>query len=84
MPSGARHGSWASAADAATSHKPTSRPAALTGALRVSLLPCLADSLLLGRGYRAALKDSGQEKSDQDSGKKLPHYSIPPLRILST
>jgi hypothetical protein len=73
---GARHGSWASAADTATSHKPTSRPVALTRPLGVPLLPSLADSLLPGGRYRAALEDSSQEQSDQDSGKVLPHYSI--------
>jgi hypothetical protein len=74
--SGARHGSWASAADTATGHKPTPRPSALTSALRVSSLPCLTDSLLLSRRYRAALEDSGHEQPGQDSWETSPHYSI--------
>jgi hypothetical protein len=44
--------------------------------LRVSLLPCLADCLLLGRRYRAPLETSAQEQSDQDSENVLAHYSI--------
>jgi hypothetical protein len=43
--------SWASAASAATSHKPPSRPVALPRPLRVFLLPCLADGFLLARGH---------------------------------
>jgi hypothetical protein len=70
------NGSWPAAATAATSHKPTSRPVALPRPLRVSLLPCLADGFLLGRGDRAALERTDQEDSAQKGWKHLPHYSI--------
>jgi hypothetical protein len=60
------NGSWGSAASAATSHKPTSRPVALPRPLRVSLLPCLADGFLLGRGHRAVLERTDQEDSAQN------------------
>jgi len=66
------NGSWAPAASAATSHKPTSRPVALPRPLRVSLLPCLADGVLLGRGDRAARENSGPEDSGQNGWKDLP------------
>jgi hypothetical protein len=66
------NGSWPAAATAATSHKPTSRPVALPRPLRVSLLPCLADGLLLGRGHRAALERTGQEDSAQNGWQDLP------------
>jgi hypothetical protein len=69
------NGSWAAAASAATSHKPTSRPVALPRPLRVSLLPCLADGFLLGRGDRAALERTGQEDSAQNGWKDLPQRS---------
>jgi hypothetical protein len=64
------------AADAATSDEPASVPLTLTGALRVSVLPRPADSVLLGRRYRAARENTGPEDSGQDRGKDLPHYSI--------
>jgi len=70
------NGSWPAAATAATSHKPTSGPVALPRPLRVSLLPCLADGVLLSRGDRAARENSGPEDSGQDRGKDFPHYSI--------
>ena len=50
------NGSWAATTSASTSYKPTFRRAAFPRPLRVSLLPCLADGVLLGRGYRAALE----------------------------
>jgi hypothetical protein len=68
------NGSWA-ATSAATSHKPTSRPVALPRPLRVSLLPCLADGFLLGRGHRAALERTGQEDSAQNGWQDLPQRS---------
>ena len=67
------NGSWAAAASATTSHKPTSRPVALPRPLRVSLLPCLADGFLLGR--RAALERTDQEDSAQNRWKDLPQRS---------
>jgi hypothetical protein len=70
------NGSWAATTTAAASHKPTSRPVALSRPLRVSLLPCLADGFLLGRGDRAARENSGPDDSGQDGRKDLPHYSI--------
>jgi hypothetical protein len=70
------NGLRASAGTAATGHKPTSRPVALPCPLRVSLLPCLADGFLLGRGDRAALECTDQEDSAQNGWKDLPHYSI--------
>ena len=69
------NGSWAAAASATTSHKPTSRPVALPRPLRVSLLPCLADGFLLGRGHRAALERTDQEDSAQNRWKDLPQRS---------
>ena len=69
------NGSWAAAASAATSHKPTSRPVALPRPLRVSLLPCLADGVLLGRGERAALERTDQEDSAQNGWQDLPQRS---------
>jgi hypothetical protein len=69
------NGSWAPAASAATSHKPTSRPVALPRPLRVSLLPCLADGFLLGRGHRAALERTDQEDSAQNGWQDLPQRS---------
>ena len=72
----AMRGSWPSATGTATSHKPTSRSLALMRPFGVPLLPCLADLLLLGWRYRAALEDSSQEQPDQDSWKISPHYSI--------
>jgi hypothetical protein len=68
------NGSWA-AASAATSHKPTARPVALPRPLRVSLLPCLADGFLLGRGDRAALERTDQEDSAQNGWQDLPQRS---------
>jgi hypothetical protein len=49
---------------------------ALPRPLRVSLLPCLADGLLLGRGCRAALERTDQEDSPQNGWKDLPQRSI--------
>jgi hypothetical protein len=69
------NGSWASAARTATSHKATSRPAALPRPLRVSLLPGLADGFLLGRRHRAALERTDQEDSAQNGWKDLPQRS---------
>jgi hypothetical protein len=69
------NGSWAPAASAATSHKPTSRPVALPRPLRVPLIPCLADGFLLGRRHRAALERTDQEDSAQNGWKDLPQRS---------
>jgi len=66
--------SWA-AAGTASSQKATSRPVALPRPLRVSLLPCLADGVLLGRGHRAALERTGQEDSAQNGWQDLPQRS---------
>ena len=67
--------SWTSGAGAATSRKPNSVPVALPRPLRVSLLPCLADGVLLGRGDRAALERTDQEDSAQNGWKDLPQRS---------
>jgi len=65
------NGSWPSAAATGTS-----RPLALTGALGIPLLPCLADLLLLGWRYRATLEDSSHEQPAQEASKILTHYSM--------
>ena len=70
------NGSWASGARAAAIRESKLVTVALPGPLRVSLLPGLADGLLLGRRYRASLEDSGHEQPGQDSWKISPHYSI--------
>src|SRR5260370_21897816 len=72
--SGARQGSWPSAA--ATMSRQLALTGPLGGPLGVPLLPCLADLLLLGWRYRAALDDSAQEQSDQDSEDSAGHYSM--------
>ena len=67
--------SWTSGAGAATSRKPNSVPVALPRPLRVSLLPCLADGFLLGRGDRTALERTDQEDSAQKGWQDLPQRS---------
>jgi hypothetical protein len=70
------NGSWASGARAAAIRESKLVTVALPGPLRVSLLPGLADGLLLGWRYRATLEDSSHEQPGQDSWKISPHYSI--------
>jgi hypothetical protein len=71
------NGSWASAAATPSSHEATSRPLALPRPLRVSLLPCLANGFLLGRGDRAARENSGPEDSGQyPEARPAVHHSI--------
>src|SRR6266566_5509655 len=63
-----------SAAGTATGHERAPFPLALLRPLGVPLLLCLADGLLPGGRYRAALEDTGQEQSDdQIEGGGPPH-----------
>jgi len=69
------NGSRASATGTPSSHEATSRPLALPSPLRVSLLPCPADGVLLSRGNRARLERTDQEQPTQDGRKDLSQHS---------
>jgi hypothetical protein len=62
--------------EAAPSDKEASNSGTLTAPLGISISPCLANGVLLGRGNRAARENTGPEDSGQDCGKDLLHYSI--------
>jgi hypothetical protein len=59
--------SGSSASGTSPSHEPSPHPLAFAGPLGVSLVPCPADRVLLGRRDRAAGQDTGHEQSHQQS-----------------